>query len=103
MRPSVAGIQGNRSPEGSLRGGPVPLKPPAHLAERVLRLGQVWLSSDRLRGGFTGARPNVKRACIAIDGARRVGLSEAGPGERVVRVQLGGGRVAFNRPARCRR
>ena len=61
-----------------------------HLAERVLSLGKVGIRSDRLRDRFAGARPHVKGARIAIDGARCVGLGEAGPGQGVVRVQIGG-------------
>ena len=97
IRRRVAGIETNRATEGRFRSGPVPVQQPVDVPDGELRLREVRIGADRVRGGVARARPHVERAGIAVHGTPGVGERQAGPGQRVVRVERDRPLVLFDR------
>jgi len=82
---------------------PVPAEEEVHDSQGGLSLGEVGFGADRMRGGVAGARQHFERRRIAVDCTRCVGVRQTGPGERVLRVELGGARVELHSAPRRRR
>ena len=75
---------------GDFGGGPIPVQPEFQAAQGSLDLGEIWLGTDRTRGGFACFGPEHPWRRIPIDRAGGVAVGTSGPGESVIWVKVGG-------------